>query len=127
MEASGGLFLFAAELLLLAVVLHAVTRSIASGNLGRNAAIGIRTRATRASDAAWRAGHLAASARMMVAARTGYALGGATIGLGLLGAASGSSPAWFFAVPAVGTAAVIGLLLAAARRADRAARAAVDG
>lgn len=38
----------------------AVSRAGASGALGPNGAVGIRTRATRRSEAAWRAGHAAA-------------------------------------------------------------------
>ena len=41
-------------------VIFVVTRMGANGDVGRNRAVGIRTRATQRSDAAWRAGHAAA-------------------------------------------------------------------
>ncbi|MCC5671419.1 SdpI family protein [Kocuria rhizophila] len=41
-------------------VLFMVTRMGASGEMGRNGAVGIRIKATKRSDAAWRAGHAAA-------------------------------------------------------------------
>lgn len=37
-----------------------VTRMGATGGMGRNGAVGIRTRATKRSDDAWQAGHTAA-------------------------------------------------------------------
>lgn len=47
-------------LLLCALGLWRVVVGAASGALSRNAAVGIRTSATQASDAAWHAGHQAA-------------------------------------------------------------------
>ena len=45
---------------IVAVASLAVTGMAADGGLARNGAAGIRTRHTRASDAAWQAGHVAA-------------------------------------------------------------------
>lgn len=49
-------------LLLLPSVAVSVIRAAAAGAMGRNGAIGIRTRSTQSSDAAWTAGHQSALA-----------------------------------------------------------------
>lgn len=45
---------------LIGLLVWVVARAAASGRLGRNGVVGIRTRATQASDEAWRAAHAAA-------------------------------------------------------------------
>lgn len=55
----GALFGIVMSLVVLGI-LYGVTRAGATGGMGRNGAIGIRTRATKRSDDAWQAGHAAA-------------------------------------------------------------------
>ncbi|GAA1121136.1 hypothetical protein [Arthrobacter flavus] len=55
-----GLILLSFTILLLPAICVAVTRQAAEGLIGANASAGIRTRYTRASSAAWVAGHTAA-------------------------------------------------------------------
>ncbi|MHA7142645.1 hypothetical protein ACX80T_14030 [Arthrobacter sp. Sr33] len=55
-----GLIFLSFTLLLLPAVCVAVTRQAAEGSIGVNGSAGIRTRHTRASSAAWVAGHAAA-------------------------------------------------------------------
>lgn len=55
-----GLIVISGALLLLSGVCVSMTRRAAQGSIGRNAAVGIRTRHTQASDEAWVAGHEAA-------------------------------------------------------------------
>lgn len=59
----------------IAAVIHLVSRSAVRGDLDRNGAVGIRTRATRASDLAWRSGHQAAAPWLLAASVTGYGVG----------------------------------------------------
>ncbi|MUK01470.1 hypothetical protein GM708_05740 [Vibrio cholerae] len=59
-EGTVGLTLLLLTLVLLPAVCVFVTRQAAEGSIGRNAAAGIRTRHTQASDGAWIAGHAAA-------------------------------------------------------------------
>ena len=69
-----------------------VTRMAAEGDIARNGAAGIRTRHTKASEAAWVAGHAAALPRVsttvpiavgtLVAAGTATLLGGSGWGVG---------------------------------------------
>ena len=59
------------------------TRRAADGRLGRNALVGIRTRATMGSDAAWRDGH-AAAVPLADLAGLAFLLGGVLVGTALL-------------------------------------------
>ncbi len=59
-EEAVGLTFLLLTLVLLPAVCVFVTRQAAAGSIGRNAATGIRTRDTQASDGAWIAGHAAA-------------------------------------------------------------------
>ncbi|WP_243791818.1 SdpI family protein [Saccharopolyspora gloriosae] len=97
-----------------------------SGNLGRNPAIGIRTRATKSSDAAWKAGHLAAGPWLMAAARTGYSGGAVTVVLALLLLTIGHDSPIALLVPCSATIAVIALVLIGTRKANQASRAATS-
>ncbi len=103
----------AVVLLASGVVVALVTRRAADGRLVRNGAAGIRTRATMASDEAWRAGHAAAQSLSDVA---GVAFG--MTGLAALGVPSSGR---FTAVALLGTAVATAFLLSGVRRAQRAA------
>lgn len=102
-----------------ALLFGMVARSAAEGSLDRNGLVGIRTRATRSSDEAWRAGHAAALPSMRVAGRV--SLGSAVVLPGV--ALAGVGPGVVGAVAGAAAAVLIGVLLLASRRADRAARA----
>jgi hypothetical protein len=91
------------------------TRRAADGRLARNPLVGIRTASTMRSDAAWRAGH-AAAVPLADLGGTAFALGG----LLALVLRTTAFPAALLGGVLVGTV----LLLAAARRAVRAAAAA---
>ncbi|GAA3492811.1 SdpI family protein [Streptomyces cremeus] len=91
-----------------------------AGGLGRNSMIGIRTRATLASDEGWERGHAAAGPLLTATFRTAYAAGVATVLV--TGVAGGDGSAAVLAVPVGGLVAVLGLLGAASVRANRAAR-----
>ncbi|WP_144837140.1 SdpI family protein [Kocuria rosea] len=94
-----------------------VTRMAAEGNLARNGAAGIRTRHTKASDAAWVAGHAAALPRVSttvpIAVGTVVAAGAATV----LGGSG-----WGVGVGMVGLLAVTAVLISATGPANTAAR-----
>ncbi len=82
-------------------VAHYIAVAAKKGDLDRNAALGIRTRATMASDSAWRTGHVAAAPWMLSAAATGY-----------FGAVVTAIAAWMAAVGAARdfTAFVVGIV-----------------
>ena len=111
------LMLPAASLVGLSLLLGWTSHASSSGGLERNSVIGIRTKATMASDEAWRAGHRAAASTVGLAAWTcglaGLACGVLTI--------VGSDLA--VAMLVVGYAGLIGLTIVAAVRAGRGARA----
>ncbi|CAL8900068.1 hypothetical protein KVA01_09990 [Kocuria varians] len=59
-ESSIGALIGIVSSLMVVAILYGVTRAGATGGMGRNGAVGIRTRATKRSDDAWQAGHAAA-------------------------------------------------------------------
>ncbi|MCA1185304.1 MULTISPECIES: SdpI family protein [unclassified Saccharopolyspora] len=75
MPDAAALALYAVTLVFTGWAMHLIQRLSSRGTLRRNHFVGIRTRATQASDAAWAAGHRAAEPRLLQAARTGYAAG----------------------------------------------------
>lgn len=98
-----------------------VTRSAAQGRLARNDVVGLRTRHTRASDAAWQAGHAAALPLVtrIVPTAAGTVVLSVVAGFVVdLAAAT--------VVGLVGFSAEVAQLLVAARTANRAARAVTD-
>ena len=86
------------------LVLFAVTRMGAEGDMGRNSAVGIRLRATQRSDAAWRAGHAAALPVVKVSCVVVLALDLVCLALLFLG------PGWL--TPWLGGIPIVALLLA---------------
>lgn len=118
---SGALFL-CASLLSVSFLVLLLQRQIAAGTLERNSGMGLRTKATKTSDAAWTTGHLAAAPALLTSAVTGGVAGlvGGTWAATLL-ASSSSSPAALI-VAGCGYVAFLGLLSFATAKADRAAR-----
>lgn len=113
-------------LLIGVVVLTLVCGSIASasakGSLPRNGAVGIRTKATKSSDAAWDAGHRAAVPMMRVTTWFGVLLTVVTI-VAVIILRPGEEPGWEVVAPVVGFAGMFLGLVAAGVIADRAAKA----
>ena len=108
---------FMAGLLVVTVVAAALAPSMREGRLPRNTAIGIKTRHTLVSDAAWLRGHAAGAPVLKAAARCGWAVlltGAALCLLQLAG--------WAFAVTAIGYLAVTCLALLSATKANAAAK-----
>lgn len=104
---------------LVPVVCVAVTRSATEGNLVRNGAAGIRTRHTRTSDAAWKAGHAAALPRLRRTVPVAVATVPAAVAVQLI-----AGGVWGTVVGLLGFAVQTIVLLSAAGRANAAARAA---
>ncbi|MFF9839276.1 SdpI family protein [Streptomyces sp. NPDC013740] len=119
-------FGFAAGLAPLGAVVHYVRNQVANGGIGRNSAVGIRTRATMASDRAWQAGHAAASPMLTAAFLTAYLAALTCLALALALTPAGSESPAAGIVAAAGLVAVLALLTAAAIKANSAARAAGD-
>lgn len=112
-------------LLLIALLVGTLDTTVRRGALTRNTSLGIRTSATLASDAAWAAGHRAASPYTRAAA-----IASAVLAVALLAAAF-VVPADLTAVPVLAVVLTsygitVGLLFAGTRVANRAARAATD-
>lgn len=112
---------FLAGLGIITLTAQVLVGSMRSGSLGRNAAVGLRTRATMASDEAWLKGHAAAVPQMLRAACSGWLLLAASVVCSAL-----FRPPVGFAVAGAGYLLVIGWLLAAAVTGHRAAKAVAD-
>ncbi|MEU6128020.1 SdpI family protein [Saccharopolyspora sp. NPDC047091] len=121
------LILYAATLAFTGWAMHLVQRLSARGTLRRNNFVGIRTRATQASDAAWAAGHRAAEPRMLQAARTGYAAGVLTAAATAAQVLGVVPLPVALAVPTLGLVLLLVFALHGAVVANRAARAADGG
>lgn len=109
-------FSLAGGLLIISAVLSFLSSSMASGQLVRNNAVGIKTRHTLASDQAWLAGHAAAAATVKKAGLTGWML--------LLGVAVLSLLKlwpWAMGLTGLGYLLLIGLLIVATSKANKAA------
>ncbi|MEU4565113.1 SdpI family protein [Micromonospora sp. NPDC023956] len=104
-------------LLAVPLVCVGVTRAGANGQLERNGAVGIRTRDTQLSDAAWQAGHAAV---LPVVTRTGW-VGVVAAVLAVATHVAAGLP-WSVLVAVAGLTAESVLLAVAAGAAGRAAR-----
>lgn len=111
------LILPAASLVGVSLMLGWISHASSHDGLERNGLIGIRTKATMASDEGWLAGHRAAAPTLTVAAWTCAVAG---LGGGVLAVVDSRLATVFVAA---GYAALIALSALAAARASRAARA----
>lgn len=109
-------------LLVIAVVFQMMNRQVQAGDLSNNGAFGIRTKATRSSDAAWQAGHLAAVPAIRIAYRLAYAWFAVVLVLAIVLQATVKTSPLPFVLAAVGLMIVLGVSLRAAVTADRAAK-----
>jgi SdpI/YhfL family protein len=113
-------------LLVISGVTQVIRAQAANGDLERNAAMGIRTRATMSSDAAWRAGHRAAVPWLHAATISGCAAAAVSIVSSALLLATADESAGPMVVALLGWVAVLTILLVAVREADSAARSVDD-
>lgn len=109
-------------LLVLAVVFQMMNRQVQAGNLGNNGAFGILTMATRSSEAAWQAGHLAAVPAIRIAYRLAYAWFAVVLVVAIVLQATVKTSPVPFVLAAIGLIIVLGVTLRAAVTADRAAK-----
>ena len=123
MDDSVGGLMTGIQLLIVSAVIHLVGSHAAAGQLERNSFIGVRTKATKASDAAWHAGHRAAYPWLRATAVTGYVLGGAATASGAVLLATDQNSAWPLAVGLGGLVILMTMLLVATKKANSAARA----
>ncbi|WP_062392396.1 SdpI family protein [Gordonia phthalatica] len=103
-------------------------RACGRGALARNQFVGIRTRWTMASDAAWDAGHRAGAHRMVMSGVGTAAIGVvavAAVFLSVLGVSETGTAVTVVALVLCSTVWMVGWLLAATVTADRAAKAVV--
>lgn len=110
-----------ASFFLLAAVLLSVASMARSGTLDRSGAVGIRTRATRASDEAWRAGHRAAHGAVRAAGLFCLAFGVLTTALALT-VPDSAAVAVVLSTAGTGYVALVVALAVASRRANTAAK-----
>ncbi|GAA4891196.1 SdpI family protein [Streptomonospora salina] len=128
MDQFGALAIAAVGLAQTSGIAHFIMYATANGSLARNSAIGLRTRATTSSDAAWDASHAAAAPWLRACAYSGYAAGALTVAGTVAAAVAGvPRPGALLIVPGVGFAAVLALIVTAGVVADRAGRDADPG
>lgn len=103
-----------------AVVCTSTTRMAAQGKLDRNGAVGIRTRHTQASDAAWQEGHTAA---LPLVYKIGWIVA-ITIPIAIVAELTFGEP-WGILIGLAGTLCEVAVLFYAMQVANKAARLAV--
>jgi uncharacterized membrane protein len=117
---------FGVGLFTLGLLVQYLKNQVTSGGIQRNSAVGIRTKATMASDAAWEKGHAASAPMLTATFLTAYAAGAISVVLGVvMMVTDGRNPAVLI-IPVCGLVAVLGLLVAASVTANAAARAVRD-
>ncbi len=104
------------------MLLHVLSGPLTRGELDRNSALGIRTRATKASDEAWHDGHRAAGPWLRASMIAGYAfaLAACVVAVALLTAGRQSGAPMVIAF--LGYVVVVALLGVATVKANAAAR-----
>ncbi|MBT2484184.1 MULTISPECIES: SdpI family protein [unclassified Microbacterium] len=119
------LFVIAAGFFLTAVIFGSMSRAMKNESFDRNRALGIRTRATLASDEAWSRGHIAPVPWVWSSAIAATVFGLALASLGFMGAEA-SNPA-VIVITLGGFASVLACLIISGIVANRAARATGTG
>ena len=109
-------------LVLLPALIIPVTRLAAQGKLPRNGGVGIRTRYTKASDAAWVAGHAAARSRVAALVPVAALTVVVTVGAAVVGGGG-----WAVAAGLAGVLAETAVVLSVMGRVNAAARGAPGG
>ncbi|MFI8266626.1 SdpI family protein [Streptomyces sp. NPDC085665] len=99
-----------------------VANQVTAGRIGRNSAVGIRTKATLSSDRAWEAGHAAAWSMLRAASLTACIAASATFGGALAMTLTGGDAPALLVVPLVWIGLILALLTVAGVRANAAAR-----
>lgn len=110
-------------LILLSGMVQVLRIQTSGGHLERNCALGIRTKATKASDSAWLAGHRAAGPWLQAATLTGYGAAVVSLGSSLVLLTVREQSAVPLVVALTGCVAVVVLLLVSTGKANEAARA----
>ena len=121
MESMAGVVL-GVGLLVISGVVHLVRSEADRDGLRRNTAVGIRTRSTLTSEAAWRAGHRAASPWLRAAATAGWTTAAAGATSAVLVTITGTRTIGPVVICLVGYVAVLTIVVLGVRRADAAAR-----
>ncbi len=125
MDPAGGLA-FGAGLVVVGVVVLAAGRGATRGSIPVNSVIGIRTKATMASEPAWRAGHEAAGPWLVASSVTAVGVGLVTLALSVGLVVAGDESTAALVLPLVGVLSLLALLTRAAVVANTAARALID-
>jgi len=126
MEALAAIVVATVSLAGCGALLQYTTRAAGRGALPHNGAVGIRTRATQASDEAWRAAHEAALPAMLRAAQISYVLAAFSVFVAVAFAAGGLPVEWALVPLGIGFVAQLSYCLQGVRVANRAAQAVTD-
>lgn len=119
MAAVGGLITAGVGIVFVSGFMHYVKSATENGSLDRNSAVGIRTRITTASDAAWRSGHRAAGPWLLSGAFTGYFITFLSLASAVYGMTSGGVGDAFMLIPGTGFLVLVVILVVAAIIADK--------
>ncbi|GAA1346584.1 SdpI family protein [Falsarthrobacter nasiphocae] len=114
----GGVAVNVVGLVLVSAVFLSVAGAAKAGTLPPNGAVGIRTRATKANDAAWYAGHIAGAPVLKLGGAGGLVL--AVVAAAVLIIARASTPA--LVISLAGYAAILAAAIISAVKANAAAR-----